>query len=315
MASSTLEARGDLWILDQYGLDRDWLHPSREEVFLWPQTKIAPHADLSEETAAFTKETRSRIIAGVVAKAVLVPCAVLEHRDVQLHMVGCEPQFHIPFTVTTDARRFAYDAETKITDVDSFAARLDDTRWDRLVRIAFCSIRFDEVQHLILALDGTRVVGEAWSVEETYVESVRVAPHTLRFSMRHVVALFDRSAPLLNGDAQRRVRWGIRSTLGRILPDDVVELIGDKVVAESDALTCRKFAAGSTAGVLHYSIARLLRVGWHAGMRTPSLGAYLRMGEAERRALQSTLNAIMRRRHVLFRRRLCAKTTRSGHGY
>lgn len=311
---TTLEARGNLWILDEYGLDRDWLHPKTENVFMWPQKSI--RQNINQQMESFAKDDRRHILGRAARIAAKISAKDLEKfSHIQLRVWQNDSHFYIPCLVTKDADRLGFDDETEIYDAGSIRTRLESQTWDRVVRLSFCSLRFDETQHVILVLDGVRVVDEVWTVEEVHVETTRIFPNQIRFLMRRAVFLFDRSQPLLNRDAQRDVRLKCRLAFGRALPDDIVNLVAEKVIEDSDGLTLRRFISGDAVGTFHYVIARLLRVGWHAGMKVPSLHEYAKMDDCSRRQVQPIFNSIIRRRHAFFARKLSNKTTRSGHVY
>ena len=304
----------NLWILDEYGLDRNWLHPAQEQIFMWPQKSTRP--SINQLVQSFAKDDRRYIFRRAAQVAASIPAtelAKLGHIRVRIEQ---HDSYYIPCIVTTDASRLGYDDETDIIDANSsFRTRIGSRKWDRLVRLSFCSLRFDDMQHVILALDGQRIIDEAWTVEEVYFKTTRILLNRIRFSTRRAVFLFDRSEPLLAPSSQRKVALSCRLALKHVLPDDVVNIVTDKVIEDSDGLTFRRFFAGDAAGTFHYGIARLLRVGWHASMNVPSLRDFANMDERSRRKLQPVLNSIIRRRHCFFARKLSNKTTRSGHVY
>ena len=309
--------RGDLWIVNEYETSHSWLAPSEEDVFLWPYSN-----DGATMRMTFSREKMSSVIAWAISASAQIPAESIGDTCVCLRMPIAPDDIYLPVMVTSSIDHFksiltrdpleSLD-EIELVDSDDRLTALSRLQWDRLLCIEVCTMRFDDSQHVIVAVRNDAVVWEAWTVEEDFIVSNRVAERTIQVLMKRAIFLFDRDRSMLSSFELVCIRR-LLNRLFRDLPDDVIDLIAAHVHQNTRHVTSAAFHRGACGGVFNYAIARLLRVAHHTA-QAPSLRAYHQMTPGERLLHYHVLKAALRSRRRIFDRRLCKKTTRSGHGY
>ena len=304
--------RADMWILDSYCTDRAWLAPACESMFIWP------HHSTSTGDRLFAHKTLSHIlkVAHRVTQTTQVPSTGVLHILLPLRD---DHNYCLPIKITRDARSLyeLFGVSSVIHDVDSgLLEALEVIRWDTIICVNVCTYRFDDAQHVIVAMLNDRIVWQTWTVIEDRLRTSRVAAHdnAMRLSLCRHVFLFDRSAPMLS----HGMRMSMRRLLARLfamLPEEIAWHIADLLHRDTNSVTLKQFHNGACRGVFNYAVARLLRVAWHRGLTDLSLLTISRMEPGERNALYKILRTTLRERHRVFDRKVCHKRTRSGGAY
>lgn len=308
-----MSTRRDLWILNSYGVDRNLLSPSTEDLCIWPHFT-------TDNIMAFTRQSLHTVRSIVVDAAMR---AGLDRPIVTLHVpIRCSDAslapVKLPVLVTdrTDALQGMLGMNTQLHYVDSrMRSTLASGSWDRIACLSVCTLRFDDPQHVLFVMRGDRVVCETWTVCEEAITTWRVSPHKLRIRLHRSAFLFDRQASMLSRVTQNQLGELIVKLLRTILPEDVARIIAAHVCMSTHAISPTQFNRGISKGMFNYAIARLLRISQHQTNGTVSLAAYQDMGEAKRADCYAQLKSIFRSRHRLFDRQIHAKSTRSGNSY
>ena len=311
-----VESRDDLWILNSFTRDRDWLAPKRESRLVWPHMK-------EDNRVVFLGEDVSAVKAEIIKPIDLMPKDKIGHIRVTSKIAGDVGQVSFNIAVCTSRRLLCelIGPYTELHDVDTeLDGRGDEC--DVWACVAFCSFRFDKTQHYLIGLRQNAVVWEAWTVREEDISTIRMSPRTLRFRINKNVFLFNRSGSMLS-EREFDPIFHVAQRLFLFLPDDVARLISTKVHASAYTLPLSLFNGGTSRGVFNYATARLLRVKWllvnrGRAQRTRSitgLKEYMEMTTESRERVYPDLKSVHRDRHKIFGRTISSKTTRSGKAY
>lgn len=320
-----MNGRGGMWILNSFVRDRDLLCPKRESSCVWPHT--TPDNRVFFMNDSFDA-MRREICSGVEAMQIdslpldkvshirVTPSSGLHSNDIAFSIKVCRHPKLIVELISRNSTLF---------DVD---ARLDEKNKDCSVwaSLAFCSYRFDDVQHYVVGLDKGKIAWEACTIEEEYITTNVMSESTIQLRIHRNVFLFDKDRSMLSLEQLDP----ITRTFGRIfdfLPYDVVRLIAEMVHAQTNVVSLQRFNKGSSVGVFNYATARLLRIAWMFGKETsltqfkqadvtvPSLLEFHHMKLEQRKLMYPTMKRTLRQRHQVFNREVCRKRTRSGLGY
>ncbi len=301
--------RSDMWILDSYNTDRQWLAPHHEKMCVWP------HATHSTTETVFAHKSIEEIRTLILHVAEHTP--IPNDGVVQLLLPVQDHSFCFPLRFTKDCGKISklLGPNIVLKDVDS---NIDDVRGDASLCFAcvnVCTYRFDELQPVLFAFKDGTIVWEAWGILEDKIMTTRVAPSSVRVFMHRKAFLFNRNAPMLSEEVRAQIRLLIGRIFADAFPEDVSWIIADFLHASINSVTPRQFQKNVCSGTLNYAMARLLRVGWHRRTLHCSISTYSSMSEQNRRHVYVKLKTVMRERNRIFDRQVCRKHTRSGCSY
>lgn len=304
-----LIGRSDMWILDSYNIDRQWLAPSYEKMCVWPH---ATHSSTETVFAYKSIDDIRRLVMHVAEHTNIPDCSV-----VQLLVPVQDHSFCFPLRFTKDRTKIAklLGPNVHMVDVDSHLADIDQDDSICFACANVCTYRFDELQAVLIAFKPTRIVWEAWVILEDKITTSRIAPTSVRVFLHRKAFLFDRRAPMLCDEVRVQMRLLIGRIFSNTLPEDISWIIADHLHASVDSVSPRQFQRNVCNGMFNYSIARLLRIGWHRQTVHCSVSTYSVMNEQSRRNVYTKLKSVMRERHRVFARQVCHKHTRSGGDY
>ena len=313
-----IEGTGNMWILDSFLRDRELVSPSSEETSVWPHTTQTNQVIFLTDMFDRMREEILRSVAALPLE--MVPVDKIGHLQVTSKVAGfdgeaalsiavCRSFTMLPQLISPFAEVHDIDTQQRAEECDSWAC------------VAFCSYRFDDIQHLIVGLKDGRVHWQACTVEEDFITTKRMSATTLRFRIHKTVFLFDVNSSML-ASSQIEPLAHMLSLFFRFLPDDIVRLIAINVHSGATRVSVRRFNRGSSLGVFNYATARLLRMAYimngdkriQTG-KVPTLLQFRDMNHQERHAIYPMLKCAMRRRHQTFSRHVRTKHTRSGMVY
>ena len=309
-----------MWILNSFLRDRQFISPSSETSSVWPHTTVDNRVVFLTDSYENVRLEVKRSLETLPVD--IVPLDKIGHLQVTSKVAGNEGEVSLSIAV---CRRFEMLSElispyAEIHDIDTDENKCME-ECDTWACVAFCSYRFDDIQHYLIGFKDQRVRWEAFTVEEDFITTKKMSPRTIRFRIHKTVFLFDVHCTML---AQRQFGPLARmvSLLFRFLPDDVSWLIASYVHAQAKSVSVKRFNHGSSTGVFNYATARLLRMAnimnrekkIQSG-RIPTLLQYKLMDPEGRERVYPILKTAMRRRHQVFARSMRTKSTRSGMTY
>ncbi len=308
--------RGDMWILNSFGINRELLAPNNEEWYVWPHTSNDHAMCFTRERVATIREVVLKTTARVdlsdkdVVKLNIPVCITTDNQETSLKL----PLF---LTSKRDMISNLFGRNTYLYDVDMrMNDSLDHLSWDRLACVSVCTLRFDDVQHIFFAIKGDAIVYEAWTLCEEFITSSRTSPHQLEIRLNRSIFLFDKKMSMMSFLCQQNYRRLLLKLFKCILPQDVIHVIANCVCEETVDATIRQFNKGLSKGVFNYSIGRILKIGQYKQFKdVPSLLDYHTMSFTDRCRHYDMLKKIFRNRHRVFDREICHKSTRSGNAY
>lgn len=315
-----MQGRSDMWVLDSMLTEREFVSPCTESESMWPH--------MWQGRQVFLTNTFSNVKADVVAALTQLSIdRIPENRVSRLHIPidssrgeGGTAVIHV-----TLCRRYELLSKLFGPMVDMHVAEAvhgeDARRCDMWACIAFCSYRFDELQHCLLGMKNKRLNWEGWTVEEDVVSAKHLTFRIMQFSIRRRVFLFDKQASMLSPRRLEPLAYMVCEMLPQ-LPEDVSRTIASHVHRQTTRVSVREFNVGCSEGVFNYATARLLRVARVMNYRkrircgkVPSLLQYFNMNQAQREEIYPIMISALRRRQQVFGRVMCTKRTRSGRAY
>lgn len=301
--------RSGMWILDSYHTDRRWLSPSDEEMCVWPHVT---HTMVETVFAYKSIGDVRKLVVHVGGRADIPNKGVVQLLIPVQNQTFCFP---LRFTKEYDRISKLLGPNVHVKDIDSGMTRAMTEDGLCFACVTACTYRFDELQSVLFAFKGDRIVWEAWTILEDKITTTRLAPMSVRVFMHRKAFLFDRSAPMLSAEVRVQMRLLLGRLFASVLPDDLSWIIADFLHASIDAVTPRQFQRNVCRGVFNYAIARLLRVGWHRQKLQCSVSTYSAMSEQSRYGVYQKLKTVVRERNRVFDRQVCSKRTRSGCSY
>ena len=295
--------RDNLWILSKYGMTRDWIN-STESDLIWP---TIPPSIFHRAYICENKETIENLIRAFLRdfhqtnEMECVPLHVKNDNHIQMRIVRNNQHVNMLFPERFD-----------INDVSSSVLVHDPcTRF--IVCVEFCTIRLDDVQHMILSFDDAlNTLWRVKTVEEDFIETQRRDDlSTIELRVRRSIFLFRDDEVKMSIKYFGERRCDLYIIFYSMFSPDVVDQIAKFAFLESQ-ITPRDFRQGACSEIFTYSIARLIRVAWMLGEGSLSLDEFWK-AKAERKKKEYTvLKKIYRRRKSVFDRQPMSKVLRSG---
>lgn len=296
----------NLWILSKYGLQRDWINAADEQSVICPVTSVFQRA--------FVFTTVPTVEGAVISML----RSWNEDRPMCCRTSVVLTPAHSRVTVTivrhADHLHTLFPSRFEVVDAGCALERLRALQFRFVASVTFCTVRLDDMQHMLFAIDqNMHVVWRGKTVEEDYVHVERtnitdneatIAVHVRRFAF-----VFDDMEACVSKRFANRLRLDLLLVFYRRLPVDVIECITH---AAARHVTPRDFREGGCESVFTYSVARLLRVACLLGESPLSLYEYHNACEGKKKCIYSLLKRIYRRRHTVFGRQPVSRVLRSG---
>ena len=301
--------RDNLWILTDYGVQRDWINANTEESAIWPV--------LSTENIFQRAFVCERI--GVVECAIVSlmktwqPGISLETH----YAISLKANIRLRFTVTNDFDKLhqLFPDNYEIADVNASLSRLEKCQFAFIVAAPFCTVRLDDGQHAIFAVDDSmQIVWRAKTVEEDFVQTQRIntpESNTMTLYLRRSIFVFDKQELIVSTSFRNTLRRDLILIFYRLLSIDAIDCIVNHVVANY-IISSRDFRNGACEGVFNYSTARLLKVGWLLSESSTCLHEFHLASNEDKKKVYPLLKSMYRKRHAVFDRQPASRRLRSG---
>jgi hypothetical protein len=288
-----------------------------EECFVWPHSS-------DENVVAFTREKIHKIRRIVIkaTKDVTLEDKQIVKLSIPVHVTSQDSltDLKLPVLLTNKSEnipKLLGQYNTDVHDIDGrWKHALDTVSWDRIACVSVCTLRLDDVQHVLFLMKDDVIVHEGWTICEEFITTIRMTQHQLRVRIHRAVFMFDKRTSMLSLVQQERVSRLVMKMFRNAFPEDVISVISKFACESMQSVSISQFNRGLLKGTFNYAIARLLKIGYYKKVKTlPSLTSYEGMSYSERCESYDTLKTVFRNRHRLFDREICHKSTRSGHLY
>lgn len=300
--------KDNLWILTDYGMRHDWIDAISEERGIWPVLSV---------DNVFQRTFVCERIDAVESVIVSYLTAWGGREGVErYHTIPLDARMRLRFAVTTDTGRVCdlFPDNAELTEVDAALRRLQDRQPAFIVSAQFCSVRLDDEQHFVFAVDETmNVVWRGRTVEEDFVQtrSNEGTLGALTLHLRRSIFVFDDDVTAVSASFRGSIRLGLILAFYRRLTVDAIDCISEHV-ASAYRVSPKDFRRGAYESVFNYSTARLLKIGWILNESSICLHEFHRASVEEKKKVYPMLKSIYRRRHTVFDRRPASRVLRSG---
>ena len=180
--NSVMPLRKDnLWILSDYGLKRDWINATDEKCGIWPVSSV----DIFQR--AFVCE-RVDVIENAIVSS-LKNCDSVSNIE-QFVTIPFKSHIRLRFAVTTDIERInaIFPDNFEIADANGALCRLKERKFAFLVSAQFCTVRLDDGQHILFAVDDMmKIVWRGKTVEEDFANRGNGLLHSCKNALRAAV--------------------------------------------------------------------------------------------------------------------------------
>lgn len=296
--------RDNLWILSKYGVQRDWINAENEEYGIWPIH--APHSNLQ---CAFVCE-RFDVVENAAIKAIK-DCKVAKKRM----SVFIKPRVSLTLNVASDMSSVSslFPDNLEVIDASNALKRLGMCTFRFIASVKFCTVRLDDSQHMMFAVDDDmNIIWRGKTVEEDYVHTrMHNNENTLALYVRRSAFVFDHRENTVSLWFRNRIRRQLLVIFYRHFSVDIIEMIAKMVISDVQ-VTSREFRQGACESVFSYGTARLLRVGWLLAESSLSLHEYYTSSDSCKKQVYALLKSIYRRRQIIFDRQPVSRVLRSG---
>jgi hypothetical protein len=221
------------------------------------------------------------------------------------------------FAVTTDFDELhkLFPDNCEIADVNASLSRLKKCQFAFVVAVPFCTVRLDDGQHALFAVDDSmQIVWRAKTVEEDFVQTQRIESpesNTITLHLRRSVFVFDKEETIVSASFCNAIRRELILIFYRRLSIDAIDCITDYVAANY-SVSSRDFRSGACESVFNYSTARLLKVGWVLSESPICLHEFHLSSKEGKKKVYPILKSVYRKRHVVFDRQPASRRLRSG---
>lgn len=301
--------RDNLWVLTDYGVQRDWINANAEESAIWPvlsTENVFQHAFICERID-------------------VVECAIISlmktwQTGISLethYAISLKAHIRLRFAVTSDFDELdkLFPENYEIANVNASLSRLEKCQVAFIVAVPSCTVRLDDGQHVIFAVDDSmQIVWRAKTVEEDFVQTQRIdtpESNTMTLRLRRSVFVFDKQETIVSTTFRNTLRSDLILIFYRRLSIDAIDCITNHV-ASNYMLSSRDFRNGACEGVFSYSTARLLKVGWMLNESSICLHEFHLASNEDKKKVYPLLKSIYRKRHAVFNRQPASRRLRSG---
>lgn len=291
-----------LWLLDAYGIRRDWLN-AKDETFAWKMFNSS-----SSTTHSF----------------ICIPTDIVERMVCdELRRSASDDRFNLVLRVNDDKsviHATVIPASADITDMFTTPVQISTTQVDtlhrakHLVSIRFCSTRISDEQHYIMGVcENFVVVYRFVTIEENIVRFRRNTelndPLVVTVALSRHVHIFDLELPHVSQRFVHRRTAQLASAFRSVFPFDIIATIAR---LECCRIVRGEFLNGAIDGTWSYPIARMLRAMQATKSNTPSLVQYHAMDAQTRSKCYAKIKAFYRSKKHTFERSIPSRRLRSG---
>lgn len=312
-----MDVQKHAWIVEEQ-MQHDWLAPWNEEWCIWPHN----HTGLSDEVV-FVKDSINSVVNRVVDSLVTgtnrcigASVGATQQEACQYHIIPTKDDFIVyPVRIThAQSPDVLFGRINHFVDCDShMRASLKDCDDFIIVALPVRTIRFDESQHLLLAVKGLRIIWSAWTIEEQTIQIRRIPEEvrTIKIELKMHVFCFRRRSSLIGDIMFEGMQRLIVRLFSSLVSEDIARLIAQHLRNSCPRITPQQFGRGAADGVLNYATARLLRIAYHRGLNTNVRSIVKQHTNIADRSVKRAF----KERARIYERAVCHKRTRSGGVY